>query len=329
MIHANTNKISFMKTILITGTAGFIGSAVASALLKRGDVVLGLDDFNDSTDPRLKESRIRALCDSPNFILYRNDIRDARALATIAQQHRIDQICHLAARAGVRASLELPFLYTDVNIRGTLTIFEFAKKYSIPDVVFASSSSVYGNRSAVPFAESDAVDHPVSTYAATKKTTELLAYTYHHLYKIRATGLRYFTVYGPWGRPDMAPMLFSDAIMRGQPITVFHHGKTLRDFTFIDDIVAGTIAALDRRLPFEIINLGNAHPIELMDFIHALEVSVKKKAIINFAPLPASDVLVTAADTTKARQLLGFQAKTAINEGVPRFVAWFKKYFQY
>ncbi len=316
-----------MKTILVTGAAGFIGSAVSQALLSRGDVVIGVDDFNDYYNPKLKRDRIEHFCTHPRFTLYQRDIREFAVLREIFVTNHIDQICHLAARAGVRASIQMPLLYTEVNVIGTQNLLELAKEFGIEDFIFASSSSVYGKSRNVPFVETEPVDTAVSMYAATKKASEVLAYTYHHFYGMHCTGLRYFTVYGPWGRPDMSPFLFSHAIANDQPITVFNAGKLKRDFTYIDDIVDGTIAALDHHHPYEIINLGNSRSVDIPYFIALLERGLGKKAVITDAPLPPSDLPETAADITKAREKLGFTPSTPIEEGVQRFLTWFRAYY--
>lgn len=313
-----------MSTILVTGAAGFIGSYVTKALLARGDVVIGVDDFNDYYNITLKEKRVKPFQANTNFTLYRDDIRDHNAMKKVFAKHSIDKICHLAARAGVRPSVQYPKLYVETNILGTENIFECAREFTIPHVVFASSASVYGNSSAVPYKESDPVDHPISPYAATKKTCELLAYTYHHLYGLRCIGLRFFTAYGPAGRPDMAYFLFADALRTGKPIQVFNHGKLRRDFTYIDDIANGVIRAIDAdHLGYEIINLGHSKPVELGYFIECLEKEMGasgKKVMCDMQP---GDVLQTYADVTKAKDLLGWEPHTPIEEGLHRFVQWY------
>jgi UDP-glucuronate 4-epimerase len=235
-------------------------------------------------------------------------------------------VCHLAARAGVRASLENPLLYTDVNIRGTQNMLESAKEHGVRDFIFASSSSVYGNTKEIPFTEEQRIDEPISPYAATKKATELLAYTYHHQYGMHCTALRYFTVYGPWGRPDMSLYLFTKAILEEKPIDVYNHGKMKRDFTFIDDIVRGTIAALDRHYPYEVFNLGNSSTVELLRFIELIEHAVGIRAQKRLLPMMPGDVPETYADITKARRLLGFAPSTTVDVGIPKFVAWYRAY---
>lgn len=314
-----------MPTILVTGAAGFIGSYVAKALLARGDVVVGVDDFNDYYDVALKEKRVAPLRENANFTLYRGDIRDHDAMKKVFAKRSIDTICHLAARAGVRPSVQYPKLYVETNILGTENILECAREFTIPHVVFASSASVYGNSSAVPYKESDPVDHPISPYAATKKACELLAYTYHHLYGLRCIGLRFFTAYGPAGRPDMAYFLFADALRSGKPIQVFNKGKLRRDFTYIDDIVDGVVRALDAdHLGYDIINLGNSKPVELGYFIKCLEKEMGVTGEKIMCDMQPGDVLQTYADVTKAKELLLWEPHTSIEDGLHRFVEWYK-----
>ncbi len=316
-----------MKTILVTGGAGFIGSHTIKALLDRGDNVICIDDFNDYYNPQLKEDRIKVFLKGRKFPLYRVDIADFMALKKIFQQRKIDAICHLAARAGVRASIENPFIYQKTNIEGALNLLELAKDFKIKNFVFASSSSVYGGTKKVPFSENDPVDHPISMYATTKKTNELMAHTYHHLYGLPCTGLRFFTVYGPWGRPDMALFKFTKNILDGKPIDVYNHGDHYRDFTYIDDIVQGILASLDRAYPYEIINLGNSKTESLIDFINIIEKHLGKKAKKNMLPMQPGDVHKTFADITKAKKLLDFQPTTDIHQGIKQFINWYKKYY--
>ena len=315
--------------ILVTGGAGFIGSHTIKKLLKRGDDVVVVDDFNDYYDVTLKEDRISKFLGNPDIPVYREDIRNLDAMKKIFKEQKIDKVCHLAARAGVRASLLDPFLYEEVNVRGTLNLLECAKEFGIENFVYASSSSVYGGNKKIPFSESDPVDNPISPYAATKKTCELLAHTYHHLYKLRTTGLRYFTVYGPWGRPDMALFKFTRLIKKGEPIEVYNFGKMKRDFTFIDDIVAGTISSLDKNLDYEIINLGNNHTEELSYFIECIEKELGKQAIKELKEIPPGDVPQTYANIEKAKTLLGFEPKTRITEGIKEFISWYQQYYQH
>jgi len=309
--------------ILITGGAGFIGFHVAKALLERGDNVTIIDNFNDYYDVKLKEARIKEL--GNNIEIIKADISDHSIMNSIFKNHKFNKICHLAAQAGVRYSLENPLEYEKSNILGTLVMLEIARKHNVKDFVFASSSSVYGNNKKIPFSEDDNVDNPVSLYAATKKSDELLAYTYHHLYKINCTGLRFFTVYGPFGRPDMAYFKFTKAILEDKPIDVYNYGKMKRDFTYISDITDGILAAIDHPFPYEIINLGNNKPIELSYFIKCIENALKKKAKKNMMPMQPGDVKITYANIKKAEKLLNYKPKVKIEEGINRFVEWYKE----
>ena len=311
--------------ILITGGAGFIGFHVAKALLGRGDNVVIIDNFNDYYDVKLKEARIKELGKYDNLDVIKVDISDYDTMNIIFKKHKFNKICHLAAQAGVRYSLENPLAYEKSNILGTLVMLEMAKKYNVKDFVFASSSSIYGNNKKTPFSEEDNVDYPVSLYAATKKSSELLAYTYHHLYGLNCTGLRFFTVYGPWGRPDMAYFKFTKAILEDKPIDVYNYGKMKRDFTYISDITDGILAAIDNPFPYEIINLGNNKPIELSYFIECIENALKKKAKKNMLPMQSGDVKITHADIKKAEKLLNYKPKVSIEEGINRFVEWYKE----
>ncbi len=315
--------------IIITGSAGFIGFHVAKKLLEEGRTVIGVDNMNDYYDPSLKEARNKILQQYNSYTFYQVDITDNQALESIFRSHKIDKICHLAAQAGVRYSLENPYIYVDVNIKGFLNILEMAKKYKVKDVVYASSSSVYGNNamSEGGFSEKDEVSKQISLYGFTKRANELLAYTYHHLYQMNFTGLRFFTVYGPWGRPDMAYFSFTKAILEGRPIKVYNFGKMKRDFTYIDDAVYGVIKALDQPYPYEIFNIGNSHTVELNYFIQCLENEVGKKAIIDPQPLQPGDVLETFANLSHASKMLDFTPTTKIEEGLRKFVRWYKDYF--
>ncbi len=321
-------KVCVGKTmnILVTGGAGFIGFHVAKALLDRGDHVIIVDDFNDYYDPQLKEDRIKALGDS-NFKLYRQDISDFKEMENIFKENQIDKICHLAAQAGVRYSIDHPLSYESNNGRGTLVILEMARHFNVKDVVFASSSSVYGGNKKVPFSESDVVDNPVSLYAATKKYDELMAYTYHHLYGLNCTGLRFFTVYGPFGRPDMALFKFVKAITEDQPIDVYNHGNMKRDFTYIDNITSGVLAAIDKPFPYEVINLGNNRTVELHYFIELIEKDLGKEAKKNMMDMQPGDVLETHADIEKAKSLLGYNPGNDVEEGIKKFIDWYKEYY--
>lgn len=322
-------------TILVTGVAGFIGSHVARALLDRGETVVGVDSLSAYYDVSLKQARLATLEGRPGFRFVRASVSDRDAMADLfAGLPGLAGIVHLAAQAGVRYSLEDPYSYVDANLMGQVVLLEQARRaQGLRHFVYASSSSVYGANSSLPFSIRDRVDRPVSLYAASKRSGELMARTYSHLYGLPATGLRFFTVYGPWGRPDMAPWLFADAILRGRPITVYNQGRMARDFTFVDDIVAGVLAALDRpaqcdqdSVPHRVFNLGNSRAEPLMDFIAAFEQAIGRKAEIQFQPMQPGDVAATWADLAESRDVLGYQPTTAIGEGVPRFVAWFRGY---
>lgn len=314
--------------ILITGGAGFIGSHTAKALIEKGNRVVVIDNFNNYYDPKIKEARISQLLSGLEFELYRADICDEKKMDDIIKKEKPDQICHLAAQAGVRYSLENPYAYINANITGTVVLLELAKKYQVKDFIFASSSSVYGGNTKLPFSEDDRVDTPISIYAATKKADELIAYTYHHLYGINCTGLRFFTVYGPYGRPDMALFKFTKQILAGDEIEVYNFGKMKRDFTYIDDIVSGVVKALEKSYPYEIINLGNSKMVQLNYFISCIENDLGKTAKKKLMPMQAGDVPETNADITKAGKLLGFKPKTPINQGIKEFISWYKNYFK-
>ena len=313
--------------ILVTGSAGFIGFHTAKKLLARGDNVIGVDDFNDYYDVKLKEDRNKILEENENYKVYRQDITYLHCLEKIFTENKIDKVCHLAARAGVRASIEDPHLYTKTNIVGTQNLLELAKVNKIKNFVFASSSSVYGGNKKIPYSEEDKVDNPVSPYAATKKSGELLCHAYHHLYKMPITCLRFFTVYGPWGRPDMAYFKFIKLISENKAIPVYNQGDHKRDFTYIDDIVEGVVAALDKQSEFEIINLGNNKTEELMHFIEVLEKVFGQEAKKKMLPMQAGDVHETYADITKAKKILGFKPQTTIEQGLSKFINWYKEYY--
>ncbi|MFA6524983.1 MAG: NAD-dependent epimerase/dehydratase family protein [Patescibacteria group bacterium] len=317
-----------MTTTLVTGGAGFIGSHTIKRLIENGENIICVDDFNDYYDPQLKEDRINKLLGKFEFPIYRTDIRDYDRLKQIFKEHKIDRICHLAARAGVRASIEDPFIYQDVNIRGTLNLLELAKDYKISNFVFASSSSVYGGNKKIPFSESDLVDSPISVYAATKKSCELLAHVYHKLYGLNVTGLRFFTAYGPYGRPDMAYFKFTKKIIAGEKIDVYNFGKHHRDFTYIDDVIDGVISALKLPHKYEIFNLGNSHTVDLKYFIGIMEKELGLKAKINMLPMQAGDVEKTHADISKAKKMLRFTPKINIEEGIHHFIQWYKEYYK-
>lgn len=321
--------------ILVTGVAGFIGFHVATALLEQGDIVLGIDNLNDYYEVSLKEARLKKLEESTkkrlgSFVFVKEDIAHFSALQQILANSKIgkiDVICHLAAQAGVRYSLTNPFVYEESNLKGTLNILELARQNNIKQVVFASSSSVYGGNTKIPFAEEDPVNQPISLYAATKRAGELICHSYHHLYGMNITCLRFFTVYGPYGRPDMAMFIFTKNILNGKPIEVYNHGKMKRDFTYIADIVSGVVASLDKPMGFAIINLGNSHSVDLLYFIACLEKELGTKAEKKLLPLQPGDVPETFADIRKAKRLLGFEPKTNIEEGIKQFVAWYQSYY--
>jgi len=315
-------------TILITGAAGFIGFNTAQKLLQRGDRIIGIDNLNDYYDVNLKLSRLSILKKFPNFVFHKIDISDKSALDAAVENEKIDKILNLAAQAGVRYSLINPYSYEKTNLNGFLNVIELARHRKISNFVFASSSSVYGKNKKLPYSEEDRVDNPISMYAATKKADELIAHAYAHLFSLPSTGLRFFTVYGPWGRPDMALFKFTDAIVKNKPIDIYNYGKMKRDFTYIDDIVRGTIAALDNAFDYEIINLGNNKPVDLLYFVECIEKSLGMKAKRNLAPLQPGDVVSTYADISKAQRLLGFQPKMSIEKGIDNFIAWYKEYYK-
>jgi UDP-glucuronate 4-epimerase len=317
-------------SVLVTGAAGFIGFHVADALLERGDRVVGIDNLNDYYDVNLKRARLARLESHPGFVFYQRDVADrAGVVAVVDGDKELRSIIHLAAQAGVRRSLSDPYAYVDANVMGTLVVLEAARRVDrLRGVVYASSSSVYGANTKQPFSVEDRVDRPVSLYAATKRSCELIAEVYAELYALPTTGLRFFTVYGPWGRPDMAAYLFTRAIIAGEPIKVFNNGQMARDFTYVDDVVAGTLAAHDR-LPADghrIYNLGNGRPEPLLDFIAVLEGLLGRTAIKQLLPLQPGDVTATFADIEASRRDLGFVPKTAITDGLARFVAWYQGY---
>ena len=311
---------------LVTGAAGFIGFHVAKSLLKDGIEVIGIDNLNPYYDVSLKNARLAQLTAQQNFTFYHDDIKDLDALKNIFSSHKIERICNLAAQAGVRYSMEDPFVYQESNIKGFLNLLEMARQYPPKNFVYASSSSVYGNNKELPFRVEDNVDTPISLYAATKKSNELMAYTYSHLFNIPLTGLRYFTVYGPWGRPDMALFLFTSAILKGKAIDIYNFGKMKRDFTYIDDIVNGTISSLDNPFTYEIFNLGNSKTVELMELITIIEEELGINAKKNFLPLQPGDVPETYADIAKSKNMLGYNPKTSISSGVKKFIAWYREY---
>ncbi len=314
--------------LLVTGSAGFIGMHVAKALLDGGHEVVGLDNFNDYYSVTLKRDREATLAASSRYTGCEGDLCDLPLLTKIFREHRFDSVCHLAAQAGVRYSITNPQAYRKSNLEGFLNILECCRQAKVRRLVYASSSSVYGGNTKLPFSESDPVDAPVSLYAATKKANELMAHTYTHLYDLQTIGLRFFTVYGPWGRPDMAAWLFTEAMMRGQAIKVFNHGNMRRDFTYIDDIVQGVKASLfaEGLGQYEIINLGNHRSENLMDVIRILAESLRVEPKMDFQPMQPGDVPATYADITLARTKLAFEPRTSIADGLPKFVAWYQGY---
>ena len=320
-----------MEQILVTGAAGFIGAAVCQALIERGNAVLGIDNLSDYYDVSLKEARLARLKSNKFFSFRKADIADKDAILALGVEG-FTGIVHLAAQPGVRYSLENPYAYVSANVMGQAVMLELARASAgLKHFVYASSSSVYGANKKTPFAVGDAVDHPNSLYAATKRADELFGHTYAHLYGIPCTGLRFFTVYGPWGRPDMAPMLFAKAITAGEPIKVFNHGEMWRDFTYVDDIVAGVLKALDRPAtgtpPHALYNLGNNKSEKLTDFIAAIEKALGKKAEKIMLPMQPGDVPATYADIDASQRDLGFAPTTPISAGIPKFIAWFKDYY--
>jgi UDP-glucuronate 4-epimerase len=336
-----------MKKILVTGAAGFIGMHTTEFLLNRGDAVVGLDNLNAYYDPSLKDARLAKLRSHPqaqHFTFVRTDLVDTAAMAQVFKEHRFDGVINLAAQAGVRYSLKNPQAYVESNLTGFINILEGVRHYGHGcHLVYASSSSVYGGNKKLPFAETDRVDHPVSLYAATKKANELMAHTYSHLFCIPATGLRFFTVYGPWGRPDMAAFIFTKAILAGEPITLFNHGKMQRDFTYINDIVQGVVRAFDKppvvepstddfafemMAPHRVLNIGNQNPEPLTEFIAAIEDALGIKAKQDLQPLQPGDVPATYAETSALRALTGFVPATPLREGVARFIEWYRGYYK-
>jgi UDP-glucuronate 4-epimerase len=322
-------------SVLVTGAAGFIGFHVSAALLRRGEQVLGVDNLNDYYDVALKEARLAELRRLAGFAFHRVELAERGALLALLQRHpETDRVVHLAAQAGVRYSLTNPHAYIGSNIQGQLEVLEACRALPrLRHLVYASSSSVYGGNTKLPFAVADRVDTPHSLYAATKKADELMAYCYAHLYRLPTTGLRFFTVYGPWGRPDMAAWLFTEAILAGRPIRVFNHGNMRRDFTFIDDVVSGVVACLDRppadgggAPPCRLYNLGNHRSEELKRFIAVLEQALGRQAIVELAPLQPGDVPATYADIAETERDLGFRPTTSIDDGLPRFAAWYRAY---
>jgi UDP-glucuronate 4-epimerase len=332
--------------VLVTGAAGFIGYTVAMALLGRNDAVHGIDNLNPYYDVRLKESRLERLKAKPGFAFTRLDIANREKLAALFAAKSFDAVVHLAAQAGVRYSMENPYAYGDANLTGFLNVLEVCRHAKVKHLVYASSSSVYGSNAKLPFAEDDNVDHPISLYAATKKANELMAHSYAHLYQVPCTGLRFFTAYGPWGRPDMALFKFTKGILAGEPIPVFNRGEMSRDFTYIDDVVEGIIKVLDSaaapdpdfdpksptpstsRAPYRVYNIGNSNPVNLMRYIEVLEKCLGKKAKLDLLPMQPGDVPATVADVSRLERAVDYRPRTSVEVGVPKFVAWYRSYYK-
>lgn len=333
-------------TYLVTGSAGFIGSALTLRLLERGDTVIGIDNHNDYYDPAIKEARLARHANHPNYNHLRIDLADRSAIEAAFAVHKPQRVVNLAAQAGVRYSIDNPLAYIDSNIVGFAHILEGCRHHGIEHLVYASSSSVYGANTAMPFSTHQNVDHPLSLYAASKKSNELMAHTYSHLYGLPTTGLRFFTVYGPWGRPDMALFKFTKAILAGEPIQVFNHGKHRRDFTYVDDIVEGVIRTLDRSAPanpqwnstlpdpgtslapWRVYNIGNSQPVELMDYIGAIEKALGKTAVKELLPLQPGDVPDTYADVGDLVEQFHYKPATTVQDGIQRFVDWYRNYYK-
>lgn len=347
--------------ILVTGAAGFIGFYVCKGLLNRGDIVVGLDNINTYYDVSLKYGRLSALGIQQEYVdwykfvqsnvyeqfrFIRMNLEDKQAMRMLFANEHFDKVVNLAAQAGVRYSIENPYAYVESNIDGFLNVLEGCRHYQVKHLVYAGSSSVYGLNGKVPFSEKDSIAHPISLYAATKKSNELMAHTYSHLYGVPSTGLRFFTVYGPWGRPDMSPFLFADAMLHGRPIKVFNNGDMLRDFTYIDDIVEGVLRVIDHipaptpdwsaqapdpsssAAPYKIYNIGNSHPVKLMDFIHAIEEAIARPAEKIYLPMQPGDVYQTNADTSALQSELGFKPDKPIKEGVRETIDWYRSFYQ-
>ncbi|HED17734.1 MAG TPA: NAD-dependent epimerase [Gammaproteobacteria bacterium] len=330
--------------ILVTGAAGFIGMHLSERLLERGDEVVGIDNLNDYYDVQLKYDRLKKLEGYDRFTFIKMEIADRDAMQTLFEEQAFDRVMNLAAQAGVRYSLINPHAYVDSNLIGFVNILEGCRHTKVKHLVYASSSSVYGANTNMPFSAHDSVDHPVSLYAATKKSAELMAHTYSHLYNLPTTGLRFFTVYGPWGRPDMSPSLFAGAILRGESIDVFNEGKMQRDFTYIDDIVEGVVRVIDKvaesdpefdtsasdpsysYAPYRIYNIGNNEPVELMTFIETIEEAIGKKAQKNMMGMQNGDVVATYANIDELNNAVGFRPSTQLSEGIPKFIKWYREY---
>ena len=313
--------------VLLTGVAGFIGMHSAQRLLARGDEVIGVDNLNPYYPVQLKKDRLAQL-KHPRLKFHELDIADAAALRKVFEREKPERVLHLAAQAGVRYSLENPAAYIQTNLVGFANLLECCRAHPPQNLVYASSSSVYGANQELPWSESQSVDHPVSLYAATKKSNELMAHVYSHLYGLNTTGLRFFTVYGPWGRPDMSPMIFANAIVQGKAIPVFNHGDMQRDFTYVDDIVEGTLRVLDKPARYAVYNIGNHQPVNLLDYIAALERAFGKEAKLDMKPMQPGDVKATYADTSALQKAVGFAPSTPLDTGLARFADWFKQYYK-
>jgi len=352
-MHARRKRATPLRTrtgaivdILVTGAAGFIGAALAQKMLARGDTVHGIDNLNDYYDVALKKARLERLSTREKFSFEQIDIADRAGMEGLFRRRKFDAVMNLAAQAGVRYSIENPHLYVQSNVVGFCNILEGCRHSGVKHLVFASSSSVYGANTKLPFSEHDNIDHPISLYAATKKANELMAHTYAHLYGLPCTGLRFFTVYGPWGRPDMALFKFTKNILEGRPIPVFNNGNMVRDFTYVDDIVEGVIRVIDQpaqsdpawdgtapdparsRAPYRIYNIGNNQPVQLMRYIEVLEKCLGKKAQVEMLPMQPGDVPATMADVSALEADIGYRPKTTVEEGVPRFVEWYRSYYK-
>ncbi len=332
--------------IIVTGSAGFIGYSLCVKLLERGDNIIGIDNHNDYYDPKIKDARSERLIKYPNYKHYQADLSDENRINEIFKNHKPRKVVNLAAQAGVRYSIENPLVYINSNIVGFAYILENCRNHNVEHLVYASTSSVYGANTSMPFSEHDNTNHPLSVYAASKKSNELMAHTYSYLYKLPTTGLRFFTVYGPWGRPDMALFKFTKAILEEKPIDVFNHGNHTRDFTYIDDIVEGIIKTLDgaatsnikwnsddpdpatSKVPWRIYNIGNNKPVKLMDYINALEKALGKKAIINFLPLQLGDVPDTFANVSNLTKKFDYKPSTEVFDGISNFIKWYKDYYK-
>lgn len=313
--------------ILVTGAAGFIGYHLTKSLLEDGYEVLGIDNINDYYDPKLKHARLEQLTPYKNFTFQKIDISDKESLTQSFQSFMPNKVVNLAAQAGVRYSLENPYAYMDSNLVGFLNILELCRHNEVEGLIYASSSSVYGGNEKIPFGVEDQVDQPISLYAASKRSNELMAYSYSHLYDLNTTGLRYFTVYGPWGRPDMAMFIFTRKISNGEPIPVFNYGKMKRDFTYINDIIAGTCAAIDKNYTCEVFNLGNHKSEDLMDVVQLIEEKLGKKAEIEFLPIQPGDITESFADIDKSTEMLGYKPTTNVNVGIEKFIDWYIEYY--